>query len=337
MSDRVWFLNTAEGQAGPYTADELRQWKAAGQITDEWYVWREGLAGWQTVGATAELGAAPAPAPPPAPPPAPVKVVAPQPAPEPQPVATTVQSTAPAEPKKKKGLPRAVVLGLIVSGILLLLIAGAGAFLWYSAPETLDPILIPLGLKKETPPPAPPLDLAPPKTRAQFDAEREAKKLLRGLSEATSLAQVFSSLSEPLAARTARELLAAADVGASESDSAAVKKAGANFFRTYAVDLAKDSDATALWTRLSDRRDSFIADLDVLLERTAPDARGWKEFDLDKAEFDATDATTVRVTIDGKTLEIRNTGGVWRVHEAGPSEANETPEANRETRTDTGR
>lgn len=68
MSDRPWFLNAAEGPVGPYAAADLRAMCEAGQITDDWYVWREGQSEWMRLGDVAELKAAPAPAPvPPAP------------------------------------------------------------------------------------------------------------------------------------------------------------------------------------------------------------------------------------------------------------------------------
>lgn len=75
MGDTVWYLNSAEGPVGPYAPVDLRQMKAAGHITDEWYVWREGLAEWQRLGDVAELQAQPtaspaAPAPPSRPAPA---------------------------------------------------------------------------------------------------------------------------------------------------------------------------------------------------------------------------------------------------------------------------
>jgi hypothetical protein len=79
MSDGlVWFLNTAEGPQGPYSAEQIRAWLKAEQITSEWYVWREGLDSWKSVAEVPELIAAPpappapaAPAPRPAPPPPP--------------------------------------------------------------------------------------------------------------------------------------------------------------------------------------------------------------------------------------------------------------------------
>lgn len=54
---RVWYLHTAEGQAGPYTADEIRAWRSAGSIADDRHVWREGLPSWRTIGETPELAA----------------------------------------------------------------------------------------------------------------------------------------------------------------------------------------------------------------------------------------------------------------------------------------
>ena len=37
------------------TEEQVREQLAAGQIGDEWYVWRDGLAEWQTIAATPEL------------------------------------------------------------------------------------------------------------------------------------------------------------------------------------------------------------------------------------------------------------------------------------------
>lgn len=56
--DRIWYLWTAKGQEGPYTPAELKAWRDGGHITDGWYVWREGLAGWQVIKDTPELIAA---------------------------------------------------------------------------------------------------------------------------------------------------------------------------------------------------------------------------------------------------------------------------------------
>ena len=65
--DRVWYLYTAEGSQGPYAAREIRAWRNTGKITNEWHVWREGMAGWAALGAVPEFGggaaASPAPVP----------------------------------------------------------------------------------------------------------------------------------------------------------------------------------------------------------------------------------------------------------------------------------
>lgn len=47
--ERCWFLNTAEGTAGPYTVAEIRGWIAEGRITDEWHVWRDGAPAWTVI------------------------------------------------------------------------------------------------------------------------------------------------------------------------------------------------------------------------------------------------------------------------------------------------
>ena len=51
----MWHLYTAEGSQGPYTTAELRSWRASGQITDDWHVWREEFTDWKRVGDTPEL------------------------------------------------------------------------------------------------------------------------------------------------------------------------------------------------------------------------------------------------------------------------------------------
>ncbi|HNW92325.1 MAG TPA: DUF4339 domain-containing protein [bacterium] len=53
--DRSWFLYTAAGSQGPYTAAELQAFLVSGQISTEWHVWREGMAEWQQIAATIEL------------------------------------------------------------------------------------------------------------------------------------------------------------------------------------------------------------------------------------------------------------------------------------------
>ncbi len=69
MGDTVWYLNSAEGPVGPYAPVDLKQMVAAGQVTGEWYVWREGFAEWMRIADVPELSApAAAPAPPPQPP-----------------------------------------------------------------------------------------------------------------------------------------------------------------------------------------------------------------------------------------------------------------------------
>jgi hypothetical protein len=65
-SDQVWYLYTAEGSQGPYSTEQIAEWKAAGQVGDDWQVWREGQAQWQRLGDTHEFLAeivAPSPAP----------------------------------------------------------------------------------------------------------------------------------------------------------------------------------------------------------------------------------------------------------------------------------
>lgn len=59
MGDTVWYLNSAEGPVGPYAPVDLRQMLAAGQITSEWYVWREGLGEWMKLGDVPELSPQP--------------------------------------------------------------------------------------------------------------------------------------------------------------------------------------------------------------------------------------------------------------------------------------
>ncbi len=53
--ERIWHIYTDKGAQGPYTVSEIRAWKNAGQLTDDWYVWRDGFANWQRLGDTREL------------------------------------------------------------------------------------------------------------------------------------------------------------------------------------------------------------------------------------------------------------------------------------------
>src|SRR5258708_14910720 len=50
MSNRSWFFASQGQQQGPYPEARLHEFIAAGTITAETLVWREGMAGWQKAG-----------------------------------------------------------------------------------------------------------------------------------------------------------------------------------------------------------------------------------------------------------------------------------------------
>lgn len=70
-----WHISSNGQQAGPYTADQLRQMIAAGNVTRTTYVWKAGMGGWEQAANVPEIaalfGAVPPPPPPPQTPPAP--------------------------------------------------------------------------------------------------------------------------------------------------------------------------------------------------------------------------------------------------------------------------
>ncbi len=55
-----WFYLRGETTLGPFSAEELRILHSSGAVTDETWVWREGMAEWQTYGTVPELFAPPA-------------------------------------------------------------------------------------------------------------------------------------------------------------------------------------------------------------------------------------------------------------------------------------
>lgn len=70
-----WHISSNGQQAGPYTADQLRQMIAAGNVTRTTYVWKAGMGGWEQAANIPEIaalfGAVPPPPPPSQTPPAP--------------------------------------------------------------------------------------------------------------------------------------------------------------------------------------------------------------------------------------------------------------------------
>lgn len=70
-----WHISSNGQQAGPYTADQLRQMIAAGNVTRTTYVWKAGMGGWEQAANVPEIaalfGAVPPPPPPSQTPPAP--------------------------------------------------------------------------------------------------------------------------------------------------------------------------------------------------------------------------------------------------------------------------
>ncbi|MBI4178928.1 DUF4339 domain-containing protein [bacterium] len=61
---RSWYLYTDQGADGPYTVEELRNWRQEGRITSDWYVRRDGQDEWRKLGDTTELSGDDAPNPP---------------------------------------------------------------------------------------------------------------------------------------------------------------------------------------------------------------------------------------------------------------------------------
>ncbi len=98
MSDsESWFLYTAEGQSGPYTTAQLKEWLAAGSITADWSVWRDGFAEWKRIGDLPELTGGAPPLPPIQVQPAPTKP------PEPTPEALRAATLVAADPRPGPG------------------------------------------------------------------------------------------------------------------------------------------------------------------------------------------------------------------------------------------
>jgi len=55
--------------SGPFNLGQLQQMVQSGQINQNTYVWKQGMAGWELAGNVAELSILFAPTPPPPPPP----------------------------------------------------------------------------------------------------------------------------------------------------------------------------------------------------------------------------------------------------------------------------
>ena len=65
----VTFMVANNGQqSGPYTIPQIQQFIAAGQITKQTYVWKQGMANWAFAETVPELAGLFAPTPPPVPP-----------------------------------------------------------------------------------------------------------------------------------------------------------------------------------------------------------------------------------------------------------------------------
>src|SRR3989304_4109209 len=90
-ADAVWHLRTASGEPlGPATAAQFCDWIAAGRVTGDTYVWRDGWAEWKLARDATDALPMPVAAPPVAAPPPAASVVAvpPTPPPPPQPIAS---------------------------------------------------------------------------------------------------------------------------------------------------------------------------------------------------------------------------------------------------------
>lgn len=46
MEHRIWYLYGPGGQEGPFTLEDLRARRRAGAVTDDHFVWKEGLLNW---------------------------------------------------------------------------------------------------------------------------------------------------------------------------------------------------------------------------------------------------------------------------------------------------
>jgi hypothetical protein len=57
-SDAGWYYSEHGQQAGPVTADALRQMASSGRLRPQDLVWRDGMGNWQPAGAMAELAGA---------------------------------------------------------------------------------------------------------------------------------------------------------------------------------------------------------------------------------------------------------------------------------------
>lgn len=66
---RTWLVHSAEGSCGPYTASEIREFRAQGILDDQSYLWSEGMAEWARLADIPSFAAPPAPIAPPPPPP----------------------------------------------------------------------------------------------------------------------------------------------------------------------------------------------------------------------------------------------------------------------------
>ncbi|MBL4889899.1 MAG: DUF4339 domain-containing protein [Candidatus Lindowbacteria bacterium] len=50
-----WFINTAEGQQGPYSTENIKEWLEAGSVTGDTFVWKEGMAEWVALSTVSEI------------------------------------------------------------------------------------------------------------------------------------------------------------------------------------------------------------------------------------------------------------------------------------------
>lgn len=184
--DKIWFLNTVEGQKGPFSVSELRSQIDSGAITPEWYVWREGLAEWQMISSQPELSAPAAPPPPPPAPPkppaAPAQPAAPKKA-EPAAPAKAAKAEPVLDAPPSKAKPR-ISKGMMITMAVVGIVAAAVGGTMFMAPDVFQIILQQVGLVPPPPPPVvappPPVQLGEPEEEKEVD-ERDA--ILRGYYE----------------------------------------------------------------------------------------------------------------------------------------------------------
>ena len=125
MAD-IWHLNTDDGSQGPYSREQLIEWLLSGEITEDWYLWREGFGDWQTIGSTMEFQGWQSV----------VETASPEPEPEPEqkavvlePSVTTVEDVS-ERPRALAPTSKSSFSGFLKIAVVLLLLAGGFFYLY---------------------------------------------------------------------------------------------------------------------------------------------------------------------------------------------------------------